>query len=110
MRCRPISPAPDGADFRAESARIEQAYQARESQAFAELDALAESLRFRLARRGAYGFHPARPQGEPLTEADARALTRERRAEIDDAEQNCATPSPVFWTTCAHWSASATTH
>ncbi|MGL4436802.1 MAG: Lon-like protease helical domain-containing protein, partial [Giesbergeria sp.] len=78
----------DGADFRAESARIEQAYQARESQAFAELDALAESLRFRLSRdEGHMVFTLLGPQGEPLTEADARALTRERRAEIDDAEQ-----------------------
>lgn len=76
----------DGADFRAESARIEQAYQARESQAFAALDALAESLHFRLSRdEGHMVFTLLGPQGEPLTEADA--LTRERRAEIDEAEQ-----------------------
>ena len=78
----------DGADFRAESERIEKAYQAQESQAFATLDALAETLHFRLSREGGHMvFTLIGPKGLPLTEADAHALTRERRAEIDTAEQ-----------------------
>src|SRR3990167_3438033 len=78
----------DGADFRAESERIEKTYQAQESQAFATLDALAETLHFRLSRDGGHMvFTLIGPKGHPLTEADAHALTRERRAEIDTAEQ-----------------------
>ena len=78
----------DGADFRAESERIEKAYESQESQAFAALDAFAEALQFRLSREsGHMVFTLIGPQGQPLTEADARALTRERRTEIDAAEQ-----------------------
>ncbi|OJX29421.1 MAG: ATP-dependent protease [Burkholderiales bacterium 68-12] len=78
----------DGADFRSESERIDQAYQAQEAQAFAALDALAESLHFRLAREeGHMVFTLLGAQGEPLTEDEARALTREQRAAIDAAEQ-----------------------
>jgi predicted ATP-dependent protease len=78
----------DGADFRAESQRIESAYQTQESQAFGALDALAESLHFRLSRdEGHMVFTLLGPHGKPLTEADAHSLTRERRAEIDEAEQ-----------------------
>ena len=78
----------DGADFRAESERIEKTYQAQESQAFAPLDALAETLHFRLSRDGGHMVLTLiGPKGHPLTESDAHALTRERRAEIDTAEQ-----------------------
>ena len=78
----------DGADFRAESERIEKAYETQESQAFAALDALAEGLQFRLTREGGHMvFTLIGPEGQPLTEADAHALSRERRAEIETAEQ-----------------------
>ncbi|WP_042426390.1 Lon protease family protein [Comamonas granuli] len=78
----------DGADFRSESERIDKAYQAQEAQAFAALDALAESLHFRLTREeGHMVFTLLGAQGEPLTEDEARALTREQRAAIDAAEQ-----------------------
>jgi len=78
----------DGADFRAESERIDKAYQAQEAQSYAVLDALAESLQFRLTREeGHMVFTLLSDKGEPLTEEDARTLNRERRAEIDAAEQ-----------------------
>ena len=76
------------ADYRAESERIEKTYQRDESAAFAVLDALAEKLHFRLAREsGSMVFTLIGPKGHPLTEHDAHALSRERRAEIDVAEQ-----------------------
>lgn len=78
----------EGPDFRAESERIEKAYQASEAQAFSALDAFAESLRFRLAREGGHMvFTLLGEQNRPLTEEEAHALPRERRAEIDEAEQ-----------------------
>ncbi len=87
----------DGADFRSESERIDQAYQAQEAQAFAALDALAESLHFRLTREeGHMVFTLLGAQGEPLTEDEARALTREQRAAIDAAEQQLRTEIARF--------------
>ncbi|WP_119967059.1 Lon protease family protein [Simplicispira lacusdiani] len=78
----------EGPDFRADSERIEKAYQASEAQAFAALDAFAESLHFRLARDGGHMvFTLLGDKGLPLTEDEAHALPRERRAEIDIAEQ-----------------------
>jgi len=78
----------EGPDFRAESERIEKAYQASEAQTFAALDAFAESLRFRLSREGGHMvFTLLGEQNRPLTEDEAHALPRERRAEIDEAEQ-----------------------
>jgi len=78
----------DGADFRVESERIEKAYQEAEAQAFATLDAFAETLHFRLTRDGGHMvFTLLGDTGQPLTESEAHALPRERRAEIDAAEQ-----------------------
>ena len=76
------------ADYRAESDRIEKTYQRDEAAAFATLDALAEKLHFRLSREdGHMVFTLIGTKGHPLTEAEAHALGRERRAEIDAAEQ-----------------------
>lgn len=78
----------EGADFRADSERIEKIYQTSEAQAFAALDAFAETLHFRLTRDGGHMvFTLLGDNGHPLTEEDAHALSRERRAEIDEAEQ-----------------------
>lgn len=76
------------ADFKAEAERIEQAWQAQENEAFAQLDAFAEARQFRLAREnGQMVFTLTGPQGQPLTESEARALPRERRAAVEQAEQ-----------------------
>ena len=78
----------EGADFRAEAERIEKNYQIEENAAFAALDALAETLHFRLSRdNGHMVFTLIGAKGHPLTENEAHALSRERRAELDAAEQ-----------------------
>jgi len=76
------------ADFKAEAERIDRAWQAQENEAFAQLDAFAEARQFRLSREnGQMVFTLTGPQGQPLTESEARALPRERRAEVEQAEQ-----------------------
>ena len=76
------------ADVRAEAARIERGWRAQEDEAFAQLDALARARQFRLAREdGQLVFTFLGAQGRPLTDDEARALPRERRAEIEQAEQ-----------------------
>ena len=74
-------------DFKTESERIEAAYRAEEAKAYAELDALAETLGFNLYREsGHLVFTLMGDKGSALTENEARALSKERRAEIDKAE------------------------
>lgn len=78
----------EAADCRAEAERIEKNYQTEENAAFAVLDALAESLHFRLTRdNGQMVFTLLSHKGHPLTEAEAHALPRERRTAIDTSEQ-----------------------
>jgi predicted ATP-dependent protease len=75
-------------DFKAESERIQNAYQAEEAKAYAELDAFAEARSFNLFREsGHLVFTLIGEKGAALTEAEARALSKDRRAEIDKAEQ-----------------------
>ncbi len=75
-------------DFKADAERIEKAWHAQETEAFAVLDAFAEAREFRLSREGGHMvFTLTGPKGQPLTEAEAHALPRERRADIDIAEQ-----------------------
>lgn len=75
-------------EFRAEADRIEQAWQEQESAAFDLLDAFAKARRFRLSRdNGNLVFTLLGPQGQPLTENEASALTQESKAEIELAEQ-----------------------
>ena len=75
-------------DFRAEAERIEKTWQAQENAAFAVLDTFAEARQFRLSREaGHLVFTLTGAKGQPLTEAEAHALPRERRAEMDEAEQ-----------------------
>mgnify|MGYP006198930051 CR=1 FL=1 len=85
------------ADFKAEAERIEKTWQAQEGEAFAVLDAFAEARQFRLTREGGQMvFTLTGPKGQALTEAEARALPRERRAEIDAAEHELRTEIARF--------------
>jgi predicted ATP-dependent protease len=84
-------------DFKADAERIEKAWRAQETEAFAVLDAFAEARQFRLSREGGHMvFTLTGPKGQPLTEGEARALPRERRAEIDIAEQALRTEIARF--------------
>lgn len=75
-------------DFKAESERLQSAYRSEESKAYAELDAFAEARGFNLYREsGHLVFTLMGDKGSALTEAEARALSKDRRAEIDQAEQ-----------------------
>ncbi|MDO8456172.1 MAG: ATP-binding protein [Burkholderiaceae bacterium] len=78
----------DGPDFKAESERIKKIYKAEEAKAYAELDAFAEARSFTLFRESGHLVFTLRDEkGHALTENQARALTKERRIEIDQAEQ-----------------------
>lgn len=75
-------------DFKSESGRIQAAYQSEEAKAYTELDAFAESHGFNLFREsGHLVFTLMGDKGSALTENEARALSKERRAEIDKAEE-----------------------
>ena len=78
-------------DFRAQARAIEQTYEAQEAKAFAVLEAFAQARQFRLQRSDEDGGHMVftltGASGQPLTEAEARALPPEQRARIDEAEQ-----------------------
>ena len=78
----------DGEDFKAESDRLQSAYKTEEAKAYATLDAFAEVRHFNLYRdAGHLVFTLMGERGTSLTEAEVRALPKERRAEIDLAEQ-----------------------
>ncbi len=78
----------NGQDFKAESERIEKTYKAEEAKAYAELDAYAEARKFTLHRDAGHMVFTLRSaKGHALTEAEMLALPKERRAEIDRAEQ-----------------------
>ena len=86
-----------GEDCRAESARIEKAYKLEEDKAYAELDAFAEARHFSLYREsGRLVFTLRDDQGRALTENDAVALPKERRAEIDQSERELRTEISRF--------------
>ncbi|MCM2345706.1 MAG: AAA family ATPase [Acidovorax soli] len=75
-------------DCKAEAEALHKAWQKQEASAFATLDAFAEARHFRLSREGGQlVFTLTGDKGHPLTENEALALPRERRAEIDAAEQ-----------------------
>lgn len=74
-------------DFKAESDRLQDTYRSEENRAFSELVALAEEKGFNLYREsGHLVFTLIGDKGSALTEAEARALSKERRAEVDQAE------------------------
>lgn len=75
-------------DFKAESERIENAYKADEARAYASLDAFAEAHHFVLHREsGHLVFTLMGDKRHAITEHEVYALSKERRAEIDQAEQ-----------------------
>ena len=75
-------------DFKAESERIQSVYRTEEAKAYADLDAFASARHFNLYREsGHLVFTLAGEGGDALTESEARSLSKERRAEIDQAEQ-----------------------
>jgi len=77
-----------GQDFKTEGERIEKAYKAEEAPAYAELAAFAEARNFSLFREeGRLLFTLRDKKGRALTENEALALPKERRTEIDKAEQ-----------------------
>ena len=74
--------------FKADAERIEQAWQEQERSAFDALEAFAQARRFRLSREGGQlVFTLVGASGQPLTEAEVRALTREQRSTIETDEQ-----------------------
>jgi predicted ATP-dependent protease len=78
----------NGPDFRAESEHIEKTYKAEEAKAFAALDAFADARNFALYREnGHLVFTLLGDKGNALTESEARSLPKERRAQVDQAEQ-----------------------
>ncbi|MDP2371373.1 AAA family ATPase, partial [Rhodoferax sp.] len=78
----------DGQEFKTESERIEKAYKLEEAKAYGELDAFADARSFALYREsGHLVFTLLGEKGNALTEAEARSLPKERRVQIDRAEQ-----------------------
>ncbi|MBK6294418.1 MAG: AAA family ATPase [Rhodoferax sp.] len=78
----------NGQEFKTESERIEKAYKVEEAKAYAELDAFAEARSFTLYREdGHLVFTLLGEKGNALTEAEARSLPKDRRVQIDQAEQ-----------------------
>ena len=75
-------------EFKKESERLQNVYKAEEARAYAQLDAFASARQFSLYRdAGHLVFTLLDDTGNALTEAQAHALPKERRAEIDLAEQ-----------------------
>jgi len=84
-------------DFKAESTRIQGAYKQEEAKAYAELDAFAEARHFTLFREsGHLVFTLIGDEGHALTEGEARALPKDKRTEIDQAEQELRTEIARF--------------
>ncbi|SDY98765.1 Lon protease family protein [Nitrosomonas sp. Nm58] len=78
----------DGSDFKAESKQIEKSFKLEEANAFAELDAFAEKYHFAIQREaGRMVFTLLDESGKVLTESEALALPKERRSEIEQAEE-----------------------
>ena len=75
-------------DFKADSERIENVYKTEEAKAYAELDAFADRHGFNLYREsGRLVFTLRGAKGGALTENEARAMPKQRRAKLDQAEQ-----------------------
>jgi predicted ATP-dependent protease len=78
----------DGQDFKAESEHIEKSYKEEEAKAYAELEAYAEARNFTMHRESGHMLFTLRgKKGHALTEDEVLALSKERRAEIAQAEQ-----------------------
>ncbi len=78
----------EGQDFKAESERIAKAYKEEEAKAYAALEAFAEARNFTIHREdGRMVFTLRGEKGHMLVEDEVLALPKERRAEIEQAEQ-----------------------
>ena len=77
-----------GEDFRAESEHLQKTYKTEEARAYSELDAFAEARNFALMRdQGHMVFTLRDEKGEPMTEGKVLALSKERRVEMDQLEE-----------------------
>lgn len=77
-----------GQDYKTDSERIEKTYKAEEGKNFATLEAFGEARKFTVRREaGRMVFTLLGEKGHALTEDEVLALPKERRAEIDKAEQ-----------------------
>ena len=75
-------------DFKADSERIETVYRTEETRAYDELDTFADTHGFNLYREsGRLVFTLRGAQGGALTEDEASAMPKERRAQVEQAEQ-----------------------
>lgn len=93
------------ADFKAESARIQNAYKVEEAKSYADLDAYAEARHFTLFREsGHLVFTLIGDKGRALTESEARSLPKDKRTEIDQAEQELRAEIARFLEKRARWS------
>ncbi len=82
----------EGQDFKAESERIEKTYKTEETKNYAELEAFSEARHFALRRdAGRLVFTLLGKKGHTLTEDEVVILPKERRAEIERAEQELRT-------------------
>ncbi|MDX8385742.1 MAG: ATP-binding protein [Gallionella sp.] len=82
----------DGQDFKSESEHIENSYKEEEAKAYTLLDEFAESLKFTLHREDGHMVFTLRSaKGKALTDKEILALPKERRAEIEVAEQELRT-------------------
>lgn len=78
----------EGQEFKAESERIEKVYKEAEARTFAELEAFAEARKFAIQREaGHMVFTLLDKKKHMLTKDEVLALPKERRAEIERAEQ-----------------------
>lgn len=82
----------DGPDFKAESAHLEKTYKLEETKAYTALDAFAEARNFALYREdGHMVFTLLGAKGNALTESEARSLPKDRRTQVEQAEQELRT-------------------
>ncbi|CAE6726957.1 Lon protease family protein [Candidatus Nitrotoga fabula] len=78
----------EGQEFKAESERIERNYKEAESRIFSELEIFAEMRSFSIQREaGRMVFTLLGKKKHALTEDEVLALPKEKRAEINQAEQ-----------------------
>jgi len=77
-----------GQDFRTESSHIEKAYKDEEAKAYAELSAFADARNFSIHREdGRMVFTLLGEEGKPLVEDEVLSLPKDRRASVEQAEQ-----------------------
>ncbi|BBI99752.1 ATP-dependent protease [Ferrigenium kumadai] len=75
-------------DFKDESERIEKTYKTEEAKVFGELEAFAEARSFTMHRESGHLLFTLRgKKGHALTEDEVLVLPKERRTEIERAEQ-----------------------